>query len=100
MYITLANIAHYDEDVRETLIFQNLVNDCLEVLQLHKHPIEHSALKCELQKIEEQRPADSKHYEGINGQWIWWIYGACEVLKKLGYVYKNETDDYTKWGVV
>lgn len=84
--ITLADIAKNDYRAREDLVFQNLVNDCLNIIRRFKDGITHKDLLKSLYEAENTRPDDSKHYKSMNGQWMLLIVSACEVLRQLGYI--------------
>lgn len=84
--ITLADIARYDGSTEETLVFQNLVNDCFDTIRRFKNGIIHKDLLKSLYEAENTRPDDSKHYKSMNGQWMLLIVNACEVLRQLGYI--------------
>lgn len=84
--ITLADIAKYDYRAREDLVFQNLVNDCLNIIRRFKDGITHDVLLEALREDEKVRPNDSKHYAQTESFWIMWVTNACYILEKLGYI--------------
>lgn len=84
--ITLSDIAKYDYRAREDLVFQNLVNNCLNIIRRFKDGITHDKLLEALREDENVRPYDSKHYVMTESFWIMWIQNACYILEKLGYI--------------
>lgn len=84
--ITLTDIARYDGSTEETLVFQNLVNDCFDTIRRFKNGITHKDLLKSLYEAENTRPDDSKHYKSMNGQWILLIVSACKVLDQMWYI--------------
>lgn len=86
--ITLADIAKYDSDVHETLVFQNLINDSLNVIR-HNDGISQDALRAVLKGDEKMRPDGDKHYALLGDLWIFFIMYACYTLKKMGYIEKH-----------
>lgn len=87
--ITLADIAKYDPDVHETLVFQNLINDSLNVIRRFKDGISQDALRSVLKGDEKIRPDGDKHYVLLGDLWIFFIIYACYTLKKMGYIEKH-----------
>ena len=84
--ITLADIAKYDSDVHETLVFQNLLNDMLNVIRQSKDGITYDALRAVLKSEEKARPDEDKHYALLGDQWVIFTMYACYTLKRMGYI--------------
>lgn len=90
--ITLADIAKYDYRAREDLVFQNLVNDCLNIIRRFKDGITHDKLLEALHEEENTRPNDSKHYTQIEIYWSLLVENACAILEGMDYIKKIHTN--------
>lgn len=89
--ITLADIAKYDYVARETLVIQNLVNDCFNIICRYKNGISSNILLKVLREEENTRPDDSKHYAQMEDLWNIWIEEVCLILEKMGRIERIHT---------